>query len=50
MKTADIKKGGDSLGEKMLQKKINDANEYFKKIDKNHFEEFRKQRKTLSKV
>lgn len=50
MKTAQIKTENNSLGEKILQKKINDANEYFKKIDKNNIEEFRKQRKSLSKV
>ena len=50
MKTAQIKTENNSLGENILQKKINDANEYFKKIDRNQFEEFRKQRKVLSKV
>ena len=50
MKTAEIKIKGNSLGEKILKKKINDADEYFKKIDRNHFEEFRKQRKALSKI
>jgi hypothetical protein len=50
MKTAQIKTESNPSGEKILQKKINDANEYFKKIDRNQFEEFRKQRKELSKV
>ncbi len=39
-----------SKGELILQKKIDDADEYFKKIDRNQFEEFIKQRKKLSKV
>ena len=46
---AEIKTESNLLGEKILQKKINDANEYFKKSNKNQFEEFRKQRKILSK-
>ena len=50
MKTAEIKTENNLLGEKILQKKINDANEYFKKSNKNQFEEFRKHRKILSKV
>lgn len=50
MKTSQIKTISNSLGEQLLQKKISEANEYFKKINRNQFEEFRKQRKELSKV
>lgn len=49
MKTSQIKTISNSLGEQILQKKINEANEYFKKNDRNQFEEFRKQRQELSK-
>ncbi|MEY4540039.1 MAG: hypothetical protein RLZZ306_1796 [Bacteroidota bacterium] len=39
-----------SKGDITLQKKINDANKYFNKIDRNQFEDFRKHRNSLNHI